>query len=88
MYELNGIFKKCNISFLITDVMQVRMLADTTAAFTKAVDMDLDLTAVLGSVRSKRYAMLVENGIVKAVDIEPDNTGLTCSIADNFIKNL
>lgn len=64
------------------------MLADTGAAFTKAIDLDLDLTAVLGSVRSKRYAMLVENGVVKAIDVEPDNTGLTCSVADTFIKNL
>jgi len=67
---------------------KVRMLADPNAAFTKAVDLDFDLTAVLGSIRSKRYAMLVDNGVVKALEIEPDNTGLTCSIADTFIKNL
>ncbi|ODM99695.1 Peroxiredoxin-5, mitochondrial [Orchesella cincta] len=67
---------------------KVRMLADTSAAFTKAVDLDFDLTAVLGSVRSKRYAMLVDDGVVKALEVEPDNTGLTCSTADTFVKNL
>lgn len=67
---------------------KVRMLADPLAEFTKAVEMDLDLSAVLGTVRSKRYAMLVDDGVVKAVDVEPDNTGLNCSIADNFVKNL
>jgi len=67
---------------------KVRMLADTGAAFVKAIDLDIDLTAVLGSVRSKRFAMLVDNGVVKAIEVEPDNTGLTCSVADTFVKNL
>lgn len=31
------------------------MLADTCGEFTKAVDMELDATALLGNVRSKRY---------------------------------
>jgi len=67
---------------------KVRMLADTTGAFTKAIDVELDLSAALGTVRSKRYAMLVDNGVVKAIDVEPDGTGLTCSLSNNFIKNL
>jgi len=67
---------------------KVRMLADTGAAFVKAADLDIDLSAVLGTVRSKRFAMLVDDGVVKAIEIEPDNTGLTCSIADKFVKNL
>jgi len=67
---------------------KVKMLADPRAEFTKAIELDLDLTAVLGTVRSKRYAMLVEDGVVKALEVEPDNTGLTCSVSNNFIKNL
>jgi 2-Cys peroxiredoxin 5 len=67
---------------------KVRMLADTTAEFTKAIDVALDLTSALGSVRSKRYAMLVDDGVVKAFDVEPDGTGLTCSLSSNFLKNL
>ena len=63
------------------------MLADTNAEFTKAIDVALDL-APLGGVRSKRYAMLVDNGVVKAIDVEPDGTGLTCSLSSNFLKNL
>lgn len=64
------------------------MLADPRAEFTKAIELDLDLTAVLGSVRSKRYAMLVEDGVVKQLEVEPDGTGLTCSVSDSFIKKL
>lgn len=64
------------------------MLADTTGAFTKAMGQDLDLTAALGSVRSKRYSALVVDGVVKALNVEPDNTGLTCSLADGAAKML
>ena len=61
------------------------MLADTTAALTKALELDLDLSAVLGSVRSKRFSMLVEDGKVSKLIIEPDGTGLTCSLAENIV---
>jgi len=67
---------------------KVKMLADPRAEFTKAIELDLDLTAVLGTVRSKRYAMLVDDGVVKALEVEPDGTGLTCSTSNSFIKNL
>jgi len=66
----------------------VRMLADTTGAFTKAIDVALDMTPVLGGVRSKRYSMVVDNGVVKAVEVEPDGTGLTCSLSNNILKSL
>jgi len=60
---------------------KVRMLADTNGAFTKALDLELDLSAVLGSVRCKRFSMVVEDGVVKVLNVEPDGTGLTCSLA-------
>ncbi|XP_059156375.1 peroxiredoxin-5, mitochondrial-like [Physella acuta] len=65
---------------------KIQFLADTCGAFTKAIDLSLDLTAVLGSVRSKRYAMVVENGVVKAISVEPDGTGHTCSKGDDILK--
>merc|ERR1711922_34472 len=58
---------------------KVRMLADTCGEFVKATDLTIDLSAVLGSVRSKRFSMLVEDGKAAKVNIEPDGTGLTCS---------
>lgn len=67
---------------------KIRMLADPAAEFTKAVEMTLDLSAALGNVRSKRYSLLVENGVVKQVNVEPDNTGLTCSLAPEILKQL
>jgi 2-Cys peroxiredoxin 5 len=63
---------------------KVRMLADTTAAFTKAMGLDMDLTAALGGVRSKRYSALVVDGTIAKLNVEPAEapTGLTCSLAD------
>ena len=49
---------------------KVRMMADGSAEFTKAVDLVLDLTARGLGVRSNRYAMLVDDGIVKWVAVE------------------
>jgi len=67
---------------------KIRMLADTCGTFTKAVGMELDLSAVLGTVRSKRYSAVVENGVVTKINVEPDGRGLTCSLAPEILKNL
>lgn len=70
---------------------KVRMLADPTGAFATAVDLLLDsdqIVQVLGNKRSKRYSMLVEDGVVKKVNVEPDGTGLTCSLASNILSDL
>ena len=49
---------------------KVRMLADGSALWTKALGLELDLTARNMGVRSNRYSMLVENGIVKQLNVE------------------
>ena len=60
------------------------MLADTSADLTKALGLELDLTPVLGSVRCKRFSMMVEDGAVTQINVEPDGTGLTCSLASSL----
>jgi len=49
---------------------KVRMMADGSADFTRAVDMVLDLTAKGLGVRSQRYSGLVDNGVVKTLNVE------------------
>ena len=49
---------------------KILMLADGSADFAKKVGLDVDLTARGLGVRSKRYSMIVENGVVKALNIE------------------
>ena len=62
---------------------KVRMLADPTGQFTDALELSMDLP-VLGGKRSKRYSMVLEDGVVKEINVEPDNTGLSCSLAENI----
>jgi len=51
-------------------------LADPHAEFTRALDLDFDGTAIFGQPRSKRYALVVEDGKVKEAHVESDNTGV------------
>jgi peroxiredoxin len=46
------------------------MMADGSATYTKALGLDMDLTARGMGVRSQRYSMLVEDGVVKSLNIE------------------
>jgi 2-Cys peroxiredoxin 5 len=66
---------------------KVRMLADPQAVFTKAVGLDVD-AAALGGTRSKRYAMVVEDGKVTELQVEPDGFGLSCSLAPSLLERL
>ena len=48
----------------------VRMLADGSVKFIKDLGLELDLTARGMGVRSNRYAMIVDKGVVKGVYVE------------------
>lgn len=54
----------------------IRFLADPSGAFTRAFDTEFESARTFGQNRSKRYAVTVDNGLVKDVFIEPDNTGV------------
>ena len=49
---------------------KITMLADGSAEFAKKVGLDIDLTARGLGVRSKRYSMIVEDGVVKSLNVE------------------
>ena len=49
---------------------KIRMLGDGSAEFTKKLGMEFDLVARGLGVRSQRYAMIVEDGVVKTLDLE------------------
>jgi peroxiredoxin len=48
----------------------ITMLADGNAAFAKALGLDIDLSPFGLGTRSKRYAMVVEDGVVKYISVE------------------
>ena len=49
---------------------KVTMLADGNAEFAKATGLDMDSSAYGMGIRSKRYAMLVNDGVVEALHVE------------------
>lgn len=53
----------------------------------KALGLGKEL-AVLGGLRSQRYTLVVNDNVVQKVFVEPDGTGLSCSLADNVLKQL
>jgi peroxiredoxin len=51
-------------------VGKVRMLGDGNAAFARALGLDRDISNSGMGVRSKRFSLLVDDGIVKQVNVE------------------
>ncbi|SPA26762.1 peroxiredoxin [Cupriavidus taiwanensis] len=49
---------------------KVRMMADGSAEWTRALGLDQDLSARGMGVRAKRFAMVVEDGVVTRLDVE------------------
>ncbi|XP_043538566.1 peroxiredoxin-5, mitochondrial [Chiloscyllium plagiosum] len=68
---------------------KVRMLADPCGAFTRALGLELDkepLITALGNKRCQRFVMLLEDGVVRELQVEPDGTGINCSLASHALK--
>ncbi|CAH1439714.1 unnamed protein product [Lactuca virosa] len=68
---------------------EVLLLSDGNGDFTKAIGCELDLSdKPIGlGVRSRRYAMLVEDGVVKVLNLE-EGGAFTSSGADDMLKAL
>jgi peroxiredoxin len=63
------------------------MMADGSAALTKAMGLEMDLTARGMGVRSQRYSMLLDNGVVKSLNVEQPGK-FEVSDADSMLKQL
>ena len=48
----------------------IHMVADGSCNFTQAVGLEVDRTAGGMGIRSQRYAMIVEDGVVTALEVE------------------
>jgi peroxiredoxin len=49
---------------------KIRMMGDGSAIYTKALGLELDLVGRGLGVRCQRFSMLVDNGVVKVLNIE------------------
>lgn len=67
---------------------KIHFLSDWNADFTKALGMDIDLSAGTLGIRSKRYSMLVEDGVVKTLNVEDVPGKATVSGAATMLEQL
>jgi peroxiredoxin len=67
---------------------KIDFLADGSAAFAKALGLSVDLTERGMGVRSQRYSMLVEDGVVRRLNIEEAPGKADLSGADAMLGQL
>jgi peroxiredoxin len=66
---------------------KVRMLADGNGEFTQALGLSLDAKGFGMGARSQRYAMVVNDGKVQELFVEPGG-GLSVSSAESVLAKL
>jgi peroxiredoxin len=66
---------------------KVRMLADGNGEFTHALGLEMDATKFGMGKRSQRFSMLVDNGVVKELNIEEPGA-FSVSSAEHILKQL
>ncbi len=67
---------------------KVRMVADGSAKFTRAAGLALDLTDLGLGVRCQRFAMIIEDGVVKDIAVEPKPTEAVVSGAEKMLERM
>ncbi|MGL4591376.1 MAG: peroxiredoxin [Aestuariivirga sp.] len=66
---------------------KIMMLADGNGDFARATGLNVDLKPYGMGERSKRYSMIVENGVVKQLNVE-DKSGVNVSGAETILTQL
>lgn len=66
----------------------IEFLADGNGDFAKALGLDMDGTGFGLGVRSKRYAMVVEDGVVRVLNVEDAPSKAELSGAETLLKAL
>ena len=67
---------------------KVEFLADGNGEFAKALDLTFDGSGHGLGTRSKRYSMLVDNGVVKKLNVEEAPGKVEVSGGDSLLKQL
>jgi peroxiredoxin len=67
---------------------KIEFLADGNGEFAKAIDMTLDGSGNGLGLRSKRYSMLVEDGVVKKLNLEPNPGKVEVSGGETLLGQL
>jgi glutaredoxin/glutathione-dependent peroxiredoxin len=71
-----------------TDAGQIEFVSDGNGDFAKALGLAMDGTGFGLGVRSQRYSMLVDDGVVKVLNVEDAPSKAQVSGAENLLKSL
>lgn len=66
----------------------IHFLADRSAEYVESLGLEFDASGLLGNKRSKRFAVIAEDGVVKDVRVENTPPELTLTMADEVLKSL
>ena len=66
----------------------IELLADGNGEFAQAIGLTLDRKDFGLGIRSQRYSMVVEDGVVKSLNVEDTPSKADISGAENLLKNL
>jgi peroxiredoxin len=66
---------------------KVQMIADGNAEYTKALGLEMDATGFGMGIRGQRFALIVEDGVVKNVNVEQKGE-FKVSSAENVLAQL
>tara|TARA_B100001029_G_C14932277_1_gene378356 strand:+ start:377 stop:865 length:489 start_codon:yes stop_codon:yes gene_type:complete len=67
---------------------KIFMAGDPFCKFTKSIGADVDKSAKGLGIRSSRYTMLLENGVVKKIEEEKETATCELSAAENFLNGI
>ena len=66
---------------------RILMLGDGSGEFTRAMGLEADMSGFGLGVRSQRYAAVLENGVVKSLEVEP-KAGVDVSSCESMLTRL
>ena len=67
---------------------KIFMVGDPFCKFTKAIGAEVDKSAKGLGIRSNRYTMLLEDGVIKKIEEEKETATCEMSAAENFLNGI
>jgi len=67
---------------------KILMVGDPFCKFTKAIGAEVDKSAKGLGIRTNRYTMLLEDGVVKKIEEEKETATCELSAAENFLNRI
>ncbi len=86
--SVNDVFVMCAWAKATETSHKITFLADGNGDFARALGLTLDLTERGLGVRSQRYSMLVDNGVVRKLNVESSPGKTDMSSAEALLKQI